>query len=330
MIAAGDLRGAFVACQAVLIDHLAHLPEDLLAQLHLTMGQISIAQDKPERARKYLDKAAALRPDLTGLSDLRSQLLAPDDAPASPPPRKAARIASTPIASTPVAPAPVVPAPGEPTPAEPTPVEPTPVEPTPVEPAPAAPAPAAPAPHAVAGPIAGPSVQGRLAWAASFWSRTLAFGLDVGLVCALVFGMLAIGALALGLTSQDILEAVAGGFTNLFGLVALLLGLLLIYLNVFARFGGQTLGKMLLGLRVVRLDGHSLGTWDAARRALGMILAGLPGLAGFVWAGFDLDHRGWHDRVAGTLVVRINPPRAALESSGPMPNPAATAATKGA
>ncbi len=61
---------------------------------------------------------------------------------------------------------------------------------------------------------------------------------------------------------------------------------------------GFTVGKRLLGLRVVRLDGKPVGLWWALIRTL-LLLAVVPPLV------FDRDLRGLHDKAANTLVIRI-------------------------
>jgi len=60
---------------------------------------------------------------------------------------------------------------------------------------------------------------------------------------------------------------------------------------------GFTIGKRLLGLRVVRLDGRPVGWWALPRTALLMLV--VPALM------MDRDLRGFHDKAAGTAVVRI-------------------------
>jgi uncharacterized RDD family membrane protein YckC len=61
---------------------------------------------------------------------------------------------------------------------------------------------------------------------------------------------------------------------------------------------GFTVGKRLLGLRVVRLDGKPVGLlWSLVRTLL--FLAVIPPLV------FDDDLRGLHDKAANTIVVRI-------------------------
>jgi uncharacterized RDD family membrane protein YckC len=61
---------------------------------------------------------------------------------------------------------------------------------------------------------------------------------------------------------------------------------------------GFTVGKRILGLRVVRLDGRPVGLWWALLRTL-LLLAVVPPLV------FDSDLRGLHDKAAETLVIRI-------------------------
>jgi uncharacterized RDD family membrane protein YckC len=61
---------------------------------------------------------------------------------------------------------------------------------------------------------------------------------------------------------------------------------------------GFTLGKRLLGIRVVRLDGRPVGLWWALLRTV-LLLAVVPPLV------FDRDLRGLHDKAAATIVIRI-------------------------
>ncbi len=61
---------------------------------------------------------------------------------------------------------------------------------------------------------------------------------------------------------------------------------------------GFTVGKRLLGIRVVRLDGGPVGLgWALIRTAL--LLTVIPALLN------DRDQRGLHDRAANTVVVRV-------------------------
>jgi len=68
--------------------------------------------------------------------------------------------------------------------------------------------------------------------------------------------------------------------------------------------GGQTLGKMAAGIRVVPTESASLDLGRAFLRELMWFLLAVPAGLGFVPALFSRDHRGLHDRFAGTRVVR--------------------------
>ncbi|HXV63708.1 MAG TPA: RDD family protein [Vicinamibacteria bacterium] len=76
------------------------------------------------------------------------------------------------------------------------------------------------------------------------------------------------------------------------------------YYLFFWALSGQTLGKLLTGGRVVDRRGRALGFARAASRLAGALLAALPLGAGFIGLWTDPERRGWHDRIAGTKVVR--------------------------
>jgi uncharacterized RDD family membrane protein YckC len=78
------------------------------------------------------------------------------------------------------------------------------------------------------------------------------------------------------------------------------------YLVAFTA-GGQTLGKMMAGIRVVQSDSDgSLDLGRAFLRTLMWIVLAVPAGLGFLSALFSRDHRGLHDRFAGTRVVRAS------------------------
>ena len=78
------------------------------------------------------------------------------------------------------------------------------------------------------------------------------------------------------------------------------------YLAAFTA-GGQTLGKMVMGIRVVAVDDtESLDMGRAILRTLLWLVLAVPAGLGFLTALLSRDHRGLHDRVAGTRVVRAS------------------------
>jgi uncharacterized RDD family membrane protein YckC len=78
----------------------------------------------------------------------------------------------------------------------------------------------------------------------------------------------------------------------------------IIYLWLLSK--GLTPGKMLLGEQVVeKLQGGNPGFWRMILRELiGKFVSGLFFGLGFFWAIWDKDSQAWHDKIAGTIVVR--------------------------
>ncbi len=117
---------------------------------------------------------------------------------------------------------------------------------------------------------------------AGFWIRAAALLIDLILI-GVIFGPLSAGHLILP------------------GLAA--------YGAVMWKYKGTTIGGIVCGLRVVRLDDRPLDWPTTVVRALGCFLSlAVVGL-GFVWVVFDSERQSWHDKIAGTVVVR--PPRGA-------------------
>jgi uncharacterized RDD family membrane protein YckC len=88
-------------------------------------------------------------------------------------------------------------------------------------------------------------------------------------------------------------------------LIVLAYVVLPVYFVVAWATTGQTLGMMLGGLRVVRgTDGGRVSPAGAILRLAGMLAAAIPLEIGLIWAAFDGRKRGWHDMVAGTVVIR--------------------------
>jgi uncharacterized RDD family membrane protein YckC len=65
-----------------------------------------------------------------------------------------------------------------------------------------------------------------------------------------------------------------------------------------------TPGKMLLRLRVIDSNtGQAISTAKGVGRYLGYYVSAIPLLLGFVWVAFDKRKQGFHDKLAGTLVI---------------------------
>jgi uncharacterized RDD family membrane protein YckC len=84
----------------------------------------------------------------------------------------------------------------------------------------------------------------------------------------------------------------------------LILPVLAAYGAVMWKFKGTTIGGIVCGLRVVRLDDRPLDWPTTVVRALGCFLSLAVAGLGFVWVVFDSERQSWHDKIAGTVVVR--------------------------
>jgi uncharacterized RDD family membrane protein YckC len=70
---------------------------------------------------------------------------------------------------------------------------------------------------------------------------------------------------------------------------------------------GATPGQRVLGLRVVRdVDGGPISGGTAAVRFIGWLISSWALDIGFIWAAFEPRKRGWHDMMAGTVVIHTN------------------------
>jgi uncharacterized RDD family membrane protein YckC len=133
-------------------------------------------------------------------------------------------------------------------------------------------------------------------------------GLGVRLAAALVDVTLLLGidACALWLTLR-----IAGLQANWDDLAAIrpipmsafFLVLAFLYLVGFTLGGGQTIGKMLTGIRVTGDDGRRVDLTGAVVRALGSLLSVCTLGLLFISVLFSVDRRAVHDRLAGTRVV---------------------------
>jgi uncharacterized RDD family membrane protein YckC len=84
---------------------------------------------------------------------------------------------------------------------------------------------------------------------------------------------------------------------------------LIVSLGYFVYFwsasgGGQTLGMRALKIKVVKTDGSQLDYGGAVLRWVGLFISFVVIFIGVIWVAFDPNKQGWHDKIAGTYVVR--------------------------
>jgi uncharacterized RDD family membrane protein YckC len=77
------------------------------------------------------------------------------------------------------------------------------------------------------------------------------------------------------------------------------------YLVYFWTTSGQTLGKKVMGVKVVTTDGELVGVGKAILRIIGYAISGIVFYLGFIWIIFDSEKQGWHDKIAGTYVIKV-------------------------
>ncbi len=146
---------------------------------------------------------------------------------------------------------------------------------------------------------------------AGFWIRAVAALADFGVFFLVQISLGYVAVVAVGPDVDDLLVflPLVWAFTVLFAST---------YTTVLhALVGGQTLGKMLVGVRVLGSEGGALSVGAAFLRFIGYFMSlGTLGL-GFVMAGWRRDKRALHDLLAGSRVVRAPrpaSPSAAVES----------------
>jgi uncharacterized RDD family membrane protein YckC len=131
-----------------------------------------------------------------------------------------------------------------------------------------------------------------------FWVRFLALlidGIALGILTTVISPLFG-PSVTTTPTGQMEFNAAANAFSTLLGLV---------YFIGFWTWRGQTVGMMPFKLQVVRAeDGAKIDWVRGLLRYVGLIISVIPLFVGLIWAAFDSRKQGWHDKIAGTLVIR--------------------------
>ena len=93
----------------------------------------------------------------------------------------------------------------------------------------------------------------------------------------------------------------------LYVILYLFVGLILslVYFTYFHSATGQSIGKGLLKIKAIQTSGEPLNFKIAFIRWGGYFISGLAMYLGFLWVLFDKNKQGWHDKIAGTYVVKV-------------------------
>lgn len=109
------------------------------------------------------------------------------------------------------------------------------------------------------------------------------------------------GAMASTAAEDDGVLALVGAF---FGYLAAFVISVGYYLYAWAI--GTSLGMKLLGLRMVRADsGEAPGFGRALVRLVVAYVSNIPFALGYFWAIWDSKKQTWHDKAAGTIVIKV-------------------------
>ncbi|MBE7536988.1 MAG: RDD family protein [Opitutaceae bacterium] len=143
----------------------------------------------------------------------------------------------------------------------------------------APPLPAVPSGEPLRAPAAVPPVPGASSYErAGFWLRMAALAIDLVLV----------GSMAVMMSMGAMFFLLAGA-----------------YGAVMWKLKGTTIGGIVCGLKVVRSDDRPMDWTVSIVRALGCFLSAFVAGLGFIWVAFDDEKQAWHDKIAGTVVVRV-------------------------
>ena len=170
---------------------------------------------------------------------------------------------------------------------------------------------------------------------ASLEARVTAAALDI-LIAFIVAALLILAGSIIILISSDF-ERVDPSETsiNIFWACAgAIVPTWIFYLFIALSWKGQTIGQSVMQIMVIRSDGRPLGLFGSVARVIGLMVyavfvgagaitayafkdsavvsAAAVGIAcffvaaGLLWGAFDKHRRTLHDRIAGTIVVKVN------------------------
>ncbi len=76
------------------------------------------------------------------------------------------------------------------------------------------------------------------------------------------------------------------------------------FIILWVFWDGRTVGKKIMKIKIVTIEGKPITPGKAILRYLGYIISSLGAFLGFLWIIWDKNHQGWHDKIAKTLVVK--------------------------
>ena len=132
---------------------------------------------------------------------------------------------------------------------------------------------------------------------AGFWIRTGASIIDTILIVLVTWPVL----IAIyGMAYFDSTQIIAGTWDALISYVFPAVAVL-----IFWSYRSATPGKMILNMKIIDAkSGQKPSTGQFVGRYFGYFVSMIPLMLGIIWVAFDKRKQGWHDKLAGTLVVK--------------------------
>ena len=136
---------------------------------------------------------------------------------------------------------------------------------------------------------------------AGFWIRFVAFIIDSLLITAVIVPVILIFYEPQQLSDSEFAYSPANLFLNyVLPAVAFI---------TFWIYKSSDPGKMVFGIKIfVEKTGGKPSNGQMIGRYFGYYVSGILLALGFIWIAFDKRKQGWHDKLAGTLVVRESGP----------------------
>lgn len=133
---------------------------------------------------------------------------------------------------------------------------------------------------------------------ASFKTRVFAFLIDFALILSITTAITLIPQLL----SLTVAQFLSNGISPL---LFITIGLLWLYSTLLEGFNGQSIGKRIIGLKVVRTDGKKMSYDHAAVRNFGKVLPLLPFDLLIGWRIKNSAFMRYFDKFAGTTVIDL-------------------------
>lgn len=134
---------------------------------------------------------------------------------------------------------------------------------------------------------------------AGFWRRFLALSVDLIIEVLLIWGL----AFSLGVNPfteiktnlETVYQVISFFITAAFSII------------FWISYDGATPGKKLLAIKIVHGENAKPITFGVAIiRYIGYLISFVPLGIGYFWVAFDSKKQGWHDKIAGTYVVKTD------------------------